>query len=148
MIYASHLAPEERDSLKIANTFISAPLPDSEIYKWKLSWIQSRNQHKCNFHGYGIGLVCSKGQDGVSWYQISVAKEKNKYIFFWWLVSYSQIALCGTKFDTYCAKINFTHLHSIKTSKTEVKGKTWQKLAKVDKSWQKLAKCAKDGKNL
>ena len=129
-------------------------------------------------------------------YQISVVKEKNKYIFLWWLVcysqialcgtkfntycgkikldlwnrfkqeiailhffgtpciffwilvSYSQIALCGTKFDTYCAKLNFTHLHSIKTSKTEVKGKTWhnwQKLTKVGKSWQKLQKTAKVG---
>ena len=36
---ASHLAPEERDSLKIANTFISAPLPDSEIcIKWIWHW--------------------------------------------------------------------------------------------------------------
>ena len=84
----------------------------------------------------------------MSWYQISVAKEENRYIFFWWLVSYSQIALCGTKFDTYCAKVNFTHLHSIKTSKTEVKGKTWQKLAKVDKSWQKLAKVGKSWQKL
>ena len=32
---ASHLAPVERDSLKIANTFISAPLPGSEIYSVK-----------------------------------------------------------------------------------------------------------------
>ena len=36
--------------------------------------------------------------------------------------------------------------HSIKTSKTEVKGKTWQKLAKVDKSWQELEKLEKTAK--
>ena len=29
----------------------------------------------------------------------------------------------------------------------EVKGKTWQKLAKVDKSWQKWAKVANDGQS-
>ena len=87
----------------------------------------------------------------MSWYQISVAKEKNRYIFFWWLVSYSQIALCGTKFDTYCAKINFTQLKHLKEKSREKHGKigkSWQKMAKVGKKLQKLVTVAKSCQKL
>ena len=35
------------------------------------------------FYEYGIGLECLKDQEGVSWSQILVAKEENRYIFFW-----------------------------------------------------------------
>ena len=75
----------------------------------------------------------------------SCKRGEQRYLFFWWLVSYSQKALCGLKFDTFCGKVNLTHL---KQRSREIYVKSWKKLAKVGKVVKSCHKLARNAKTM